>query len=68
MAETQRLRSVLHQELTLHEIPRGDVEYDLPVNIDAKELRPSAERNFTNPHNVERDGDYQDILSFFRNP
>jgi hypothetical protein len=62
---TQRLRSSLHQELTLHEIPRGDIEYELPVKVDVKGLVPSAERNFTNPHNVERDGDYQDIFAFF---
>lgn len=62
---TQRLRSVLHQELALHEIPRGDIEYDLPVNIDVKGLEPSARRNFSNPQNVERDGDYKDIFSFF---
>lgn len=65
VASTQRLRSVLHQELTLHEIPRGDVEFDLPINIDVKALQPSASRNFTNPHNVEKPGDYQDIYRFF---
>lgn len=62
---TQRLRSSLHQELVLHEIPRGDIEYDLPVKVDVKGLRPAAERNFTNPQNVERAGDYKDIFSFF---
>lgn len=62
---TQRLRSVLHQELALHEIPRGDIEYDLPVNVNAQTLKPAAERNFTNPQNVEANGEYQDILTFF---
>lgn len=62
---TQRLRSVLHQELVLHEIPRGDIEYNLPVNVDLKNLQAAAERNFTNPQNVEQNGSYQDILSFF---
>jgi len=62
---TQRLRSVLHQEISLHEIPRGDIEYDLPVNIDSRTHEPSAVRNFTNPQNVEKPGDYQDIFRFF---
>lgn len=65
VSETQRLRSVLHQELQLHEIPRGDVEYDLPVNIDVKGLVPAAERNFTTRQNVDESGDYKDIFSFF---
>jgi hypothetical protein len=52
-SDTQRLRAVLHQELVLHQIPRGDIEYKLPINIDSLgELEASAGRNFTNPHNL----------------
>lgn len=65
VSSTQRLRSVLHQELVLHEIPRGDIEYDLPVKVDVQNLTPSAERNFSNPQNVDRNGEYKDIFSFF---
>ena len=54
VASTQRLRSVVHQELTLHEIVRGDIEFTLPVDIEVlRELEPSPERNFSNPQNLE---------------
>lgn len=60
---TERLRAIVHQELVLKALPRGDIEYALPVNVDLSKLEPAAKRNFTNPHNP--DGDLQDILSFF---
>lgn len=62
---TERLRATVHQELTLHEIPRGDIEYALPVKTDLKTLQAAAERNFTNPTKLERDDDYSDILTGF---
>lgn len=63
---TQRLRANVRQELRLHEIPKSDIEYDLPVRLDAlQNLEPAAERNFTNPQNIEKDGDYSDIIAFF---
>lgn len=66
VAMTARLRSVVHQELTLHEIPRGDVEYKLPINIaDLKTLEPSAERNYTNPQQVDGDVQRQDFLAVY---
>lgn len=61
---TSRLRSVVHQELQLREVSRGDVEFALPINVDPT-ASPSAERNFTNPQNLENDGDYSDILAAF---
>lgn len=64
--QTQRLRAVVHQELQLQEIPRGDVEYALPLNVDAKTLTPAAERNFKNAQSIANDDDYSDILSFWR--
>lgn len=65
---TERLRSVVRQELQLHEITKGDVEYALPVKADPRTFQPSAERNFTNPQNVENDGDYSDILAAYGGP
>lgn len=51
---TERLRSVVHQELVLHEIAKGDVEFQLPIGVDdLKDLEPSPGRNFTNPQNLE---------------
>lgn len=61
---TERLRAPVHQELTLHEIVKGDIEFELPVNIqDLPHLEPSAERNFSNPQNLESATSEEDILA-----
>jgi hypothetical protein len=65
---TERLRGVVRQELTMHEVPRGDIEFALPLNVDLATLQSSAKRNFTNPQNLETDGDYADLISFFNRP
>lgn len=62
---TQRLRSVVHQELTLHEIPRGDIEYELPVMVNPITNQPSAERNFSNPQNLATDGQEHDLFALY---
>jgi len=45
---TRKLGAVVRQELTLHEIPRGDIRYKVPVDSVALE-GPSPEREFTRP-------------------
>jgi hypothetical protein len=51
---TERLRSVVHQELVLHEIAKGDIEFQLPTRVgDLRDFEPSPGRNFTNPQNLE---------------
>jgi len=51
---TERLRSIVHQELFLHEIIKGDIEFQLPIRIDdLREFEASPSRNFTNPQNLE---------------
>ncbi len=63
---TQRLRSVVHQELTISAIDRKDIEYKLPVNIaDLTTLEPSANRNFTNPQHVDEPLSVKDILAVY---
>jgi hypothetical protein len=62
---TERLRTPIHQELTLHRIPIGDIEYSLPINVDMQNLVTAEDRNFTNPSNLENNGDYSDILATF---
>ena len=63
---TERPRSVVRQELVLHEIPKSDIEYDLPLAIsNIQNIEPAAYRNYTNPQNIEKDGDDSDILQFF---
>ena len=50
VSSTERLRATLRQEISLHEITPGDVEFDIHINIDdLASLKPSPERNFTNP-------------------
>jgi hypothetical protein len=63
--ETQRLRSTVHQEFAVTEVPRSDIEYSIPLLVDAKALTPASERNFKNAQHVENDGDNKDILSFW---
>ena len=51
---TERLRSVVHQELILHAINLGDIEYQLPIRIDnLRDFEPSPVRNFINAQNLE---------------
>jgi hypothetical protein len=66
--QTERLRASVRQEIQLHEIPRGDVEYELPVRVDERTLEPAAERNYTNPQNIDAKSDYQTILSAYGHP
>ena len=66
MTPTQRLRATVRQELRIHEIPKGDIEFELPLNLNnLLNLQPSAERNYTNPQNIEKNGDYSNIIAFF---
>lgn len=60
---TERLRTPVHQELTIHRIPVGDVEYDLPINVDVQNLQPADDRNFTNRSNIEKDGGYDELFT-----
>lgn len=64
---TQRLRATVRQELQIHEIPKGDIEYGLPVNVDVKSLQPASERNFINAQNLD-DDDYSDIFAVYGHP
>ena len=67
--QTERLRSVVHQELTLHEIPKGDIEFQLPIRIDdLRNFEPSPYRNFTNPQDLAafEEGAIEDVLAVYR--
>lgn len=62
VSTTERLRAVVHQEILLHEIPPGDVEYKLPIGIDdITTIEFASERNFKNPQHPE-DEDIQRVL------
>jgi hypothetical protein len=45
---TKKLRAVVHQEPVLHAIPKSDIRYKVPVNIDLLQ-RFGPEREFTRP-------------------
>lgn len=66
MTPTQRLRSVVHQELVLKEVEKGDIEYKLPINIDdLRSLIPASERNFTNPQHSDGFADLDNLLAVY---
>jgi hypothetical protein len=52
---TEHLRSVVHQELQLHEIPKTDVEYAIELQLQEalKDMFMSPARAYTNPQNME---------------
>ena len=52
---TEKARAVVHQEVQLHEIPRTDIEYSIPLKMEQamKDLWASPPRNFVNPHNMQ---------------
>lgn len=52
VSTTERLRHVVHQELQLHELAKGDIEFQLPIRKDLENFEPSPGRNFTNPQNL----------------
>lgn len=54
VSSTERLRAKVHHEVTLHGIVKGDIEFQLPIDIGTlRDLEPSPERNFSNPQNLE---------------
>lgn len=52
LATTRKLRAVVHQEVTVHRIPVGDIKYRVPVNFDLLEQHGPA-REFTRPMDVQ---------------
>jgi len=52
--QTEQLRAPVHQEVSMHLIPRSDVEYSIVLDMDTalKDLWLSPARNFTNPQNL----------------
>jgi len=65
---TEKARAVVHQELTLHEIPPSDIEYSIPMVFEEamKDLWATPPRNFSNPHNLAAASDDNGIFSTYR--
>lgn len=66
---TEQVRSPVHQEIQIHEIPQSDMEYKVEFDIGAaiKDLWMAPARNFTNPQNLEgfKDEEIPDIMSIY---
>ena len=54
--KVRKSRAIIRQQAPLHRIPNGDIEYKVPLNLDAdevKDLVATPERNITNPQTLE---------------
>lgn len=52
--QTEQLRAPVHQEISMHLIPKSDVEYAITLDLGQalKDMWLSPSRNFTNPQNL----------------
>jgi len=54
----KKARALVRQQAQIHRVPKGDIEYTIPLNlteIEVKDLLASPERNYTNPQSLESD-------------
>jgi hypothetical protein len=69
---TEQGRAIVHQELSLHEIPKSDIEYAVPLVMDEalKDLWLASSRNFTNPQNLEtfEEQEVPNIIALYQVP
>lgn len=67
--QTEHVRSPVHYELTLHQIPAGDIEYKykVPLQESIMDLSISPARNYTNPMQIDavRGEEVPDFLSLY---
>ena len=55
VSKVKKARSMVRQQAALHRIPKGDIEYRIPLNLSEDEvgiLTASPERNYTNPQTL----------------
>lgn len=64
---TEKGRATVHQEATLHEIPRTDIEYSIPIVLEeaTKDLWATPPRNYSNPMNLSNVSDDQRIFDLY---
>lgn len=55
ISQTEQVRAAVHQEISMHLIPRSDVEYAVELDLGhaLRDLWLSPSRNFTNPQSLE---------------
>lgn len=65
---TEKARAAVHQEVELHEIPRSDMEYSIPLVLDqaTRDLWATPPRNYLNPHNLDSVQGWDCIFDMFR--
>jgi len=67
---TEQGRAVVHQEVNLHEVPKTDIEFYVPLRMDEalRDLWATPKRNFTNPQNLDtfEEQDIPNIISLYR--
>lgn len=64
----ERLRAIVKQEITLHEVPPSDIEFKVPVNVaELENLDVSPMHHFKNPHTLEdANSAIDDLLSIYK--
>ena len=58
ITKVKKARSLIRQQAQIHRIPKGDIEYTIPLKLSEEELKNllvSPERNYTNPQSLESD-------------
>jgi len=56
ISKIKKSRALIRQQVALHRIPTGDIEYRIPLNLSEEEIKnlvASPERNYTNPQTLE---------------
>lgn len=69
-SQTEHSRTPVHQELSVHEVEPGDIEFRIPVRFEdaLPNVYFTPARNFTNPQNLQNflDGQLPDIFNLYR--
>lgn len=58
ISKVKKSRALVRQQVAVHRVPTGDIEYRIPLNLseeDIRDLIASPERNYTNPQTIEGD-------------
>lgn len=54
ISTSSRLRATVRQRVVVHEIPKSDIEFKLPIKIaDLSNIQPDPDHVFSNPHTPE---------------
>ena len=68
LSKVKKSRALIRQQVAIHQVPKGDVEYSIPLNLTDAEIQAliaSPERNYTNPQTLDSDSLSSTILGVF---